>query len=72
MNMLVLINNKRKKVCMKNFLFSFIVVSLYAGCTKLESLSVVKNSDSKELSCTQTAQPKSLQFLEQQYRCTRQ
>ena len=72
MSMLLLISNKRKKVSMKNFLFPFIVVSIYTGCTQIESVVLTDSIDTKQLSCSKRAQPKSLQLLEQQYRCTSQ
>ena len=57
---------------MQKFLFICILGYIYTGCTKVESVVLTQNSNKKELSCSQRAQPKSLQLLEQQYRCTRQ
>ena len=57
---------------MKKFLFICILGYIYTGCTKVESLVLTENIDHKELSCSKRAQPKSLQLLEQQYRCTSQ
>ena len=45
----------------------FISIILCTGCTKQVTI-----SNTSQLSCTQEAKPKSLQFLEQQYRCTSQ
>jgi hypothetical protein len=57
---------------MKKVLFLFIVVYMSTGCSKLESVVLTQNIDNKELSCSKRAKPKSLQLLEQQYRCTSQ
>ena len=57
---------------MKNSLFIVIVLSLYSGCTRTESVVLTQNMEGEQLSCTKRAEPKSLQFLEQQYRCTSQ
>jgi len=57
---------------MKKVLFIFIVVYICTGCTKLESVVLTQRVDTKQLSCTKRAEPKSLQLLEQQYRCTSQ
>ena len=57
---------------MKKLLFICILGYIYTGCTKVESLVLRQNIDNKELSCSTRAQPKSLQLLEQQYRCTSQ
>ncbi len=64
MSMLLLINNITK-VNMQKIIFISII--LYTGCTKQVTI-----SNTSQLSCTQEAKPKSLQFLEQQYRCTSQ
>lgn len=53
---------------MKNLIILLSII-FYSGCSKsfiIES-KVVK---SEELSCEMEAKPKSLQLLEQQYRCT--
>jgi len=57
---------------MKKILLICILMYIYTGCTKLESVVLTQNVDTKQLSCNKRAQPKSLQLLEQQYRCTRQ
>ena len=48
------------------------MVYIYTGCSHLESATLSKSIDNKQLSCSKKAKPKSLQFLEQQYRCTSQ
>ena len=53
---------------MKFFLIIFIGV-FYMGCSGLK-LENIEERDSIEFSCEKKAKPKSLQFLEQQYRCT--
>ena len=70
--MLLLINNTIKKACMKNVLFLCIVVYLSTGCSQVKAIVLSPSLDKKQLSCSQRAKPKSLQLLEQQYRCTRQ
>lgn len=72
MNMLPLINNKIKKARMKKVLFLFIVLYLSTGCSQFESVVLAPSMDTKQFSCSKRAKPKSLQFLEQQYRCTSQ
>jgi len=46
------------------------MIYIYTGCTHPKSTILAKKIDNKQLSCSQEAKPKSLQFLEQQYRCT--
>ena len=50
-----------------------IIVGLYSGCSrlKIEPMKTAKNRP-KVFSCQEEAKPKSLQFLEQQYRCRSQ
>ena len=55
---------------MKKVLFILTIVYLYTGCSKLQYINTDKNVQDEELSCSTKAKPKSLQFLEQQYRCT--
>jgi len=43
---------------------------IYTGCSQIKSSTLAKSIDNKQLSCSKKAKPKSLQFLEQQYRCT--
>jgi uncharacterized protein YcfL len=58
---------------MKKIMFIFIVVYICTGCTKLKSVVLTPSVvDIEQLSCNKRAQPKSLQLLEQQYRCTSQ
>jgi len=54
---------------MQKILVMFITLYLQVGCS---SLSFDHPIEREEFSCSQEAEPKSLQFLEQQYRCTRQ
>lgn len=68
--MLILINSKIKKVYMIKILIIFIF--LYTGCSRIEGVVLSVSEDNKQFSCSQKAKPKSLQFLEQQYRCTSQ
>ncbi len=56
---------------MQKIIFISIIVYLYSGCSKQLTLST-NNVENREFSCNQEAQPKSLQLLEQQYRCTSQ
>ena len=46
--------------------FLILVIGLYGGCSIHKSVDV----SSPRFSCEDKAKPKSLQFLEQQYRCT--
>jgi len=57
---------------MKKNLFIFFILFLYIGCSSnLQSPILIEGKENKELfSCSEKAKPKSLQFLEQQYRCT--
>lgn len=55
---------------MKKVLFICIIVYLYTGCSKFQHINTDDNVRDEELSCSIKAKPKSLQFLEQQYRCT--
>lgn len=60
---------------MKFFLSLLILVLLifYTGCSgKSFSFKSKENNKKELLSCEQKAKPKSLQFLEQQYRCKSQ
>ena len=43
---------------------------MYSGCSRVDSIGLSKNLNTEELSCSKKANPKSLQLLEQQYRCT--
>lgn len=54
-------------------LFIGIIVGFYSGCNglKIEPIQTSKNSQ-QPFSCEERAKPKSLQFLEQQYRCRSQ
>ena len=56
---------------MHKIIFISIIVYLYSGCSKQLAIST-KSIENREFSCNQKAQPKSLQLLEQQYRCTSQ
>jgi len=48
----------------------FCSIVIFGGCT---SLTLEKEKPNKrKLSCEENAKPKSLEFLEQQYRCTSQ
>jgi len=49
-----------------------IFIFLYTGCSRIEGVVLSVSEDNKQFSCSQKAKPKSLQFLEQQYRCTSQ
>ena len=52
------------------YIILFLYVTLFGGCS---SLMLKENQQSKRiLSCEEKAQPKSLLYLEQQYRCTAQ
>ncbi len=42
-----------------------LLILLLSGCTVIE----MKKSNRENLSCREEVQPKSLQYLEQQYRC---
>jgi len=66
------LTDSKEKVSMQNILFIFITLYLYSGCSGLESISLSKNVAIEEFSCSKKAKPKSLQLLEQQYRCTTQ
>jgi uncharacterized protein YcfL len=52
---------------MKSFFLIFITLYLYSGCSSRVNPSLSR--DKNLLSCSQEAKPKSLQFLEQQFRC---
>jgi len=67
MSMKELINHK-EKVYMQKFLLVFIGLYFYSGCSSIE----LQRLEVEELSCSKEAEPKSLQLLEQQYRCTSQ
>jgi len=71
MSMFQLTSNKKRYI-LKNFLFIFITLYLYGGCSSVKSLNLAQNIDEEQLSCSGRAKPKSLQLLEQQYRCTSQ
>ena len=50
-----------------------VMVLFYSGCSKLNFLSPVTKepiAKKREFSCEEKAEPKSLQLLEQKYRCT--
>jgi len=49
-------------------LLILIMIIFYTGCSHLNSLIPIKEENL--LSCEEKAKPKSLQFLEQQYRCS--
>ena len=53
---------------MKLYIICFLYVTLFGGCTSL----MLKDEEpsKRTLSCEETAKPKSLLYLEQQYRCT--
>ena len=55
---------------MQKILFILSII-LYTGCTKQVTI-LTNSNDISQLSCSQEAKPKSLQFLEQRYRCTSQ
>ncbi len=57
---------------MKKKLFLFIILYMSTGCSQIKSVVLAPSMDNKQLSCTKRAKPKSLQLLEQQYRCTSQ
>ena len=44
-----------------------LVFLLQSGCTGLQ---IKKVNNEKKLSCEEEAEPKSLQYIEQQYRCS--
>ena len=69
---MLLLINKIKKAGMKRVLFLFIVLYMSTGCSRVQHVVLSSSVDSKLLSCDKKAKPKSLQFLEQQYRCTSQ
>jgi hypothetical protein len=49
------------------------LILLYTGCSRINLLLKDNEASKTELfSCEQKAKPKSLQFLEQQYRCKSQ
>jgi len=55
---------------MRIYIIFFCSIVIFGGCT---SLTLEKEKPSKrKLSCEEEAKPKSLQYLEQQYRCTSQ
>jgi len=60
---------------MRIYIILFCYIALFGGCSPLifnqEVLKKEKPSKRK-LSCEEEAEPKSLQYLEQQYRCTSQ
>ena len=48
-----------------------LILLVFSGCTRLRfSNQNVTASERQASSCEEEAEPKSLQFLEQQYRCT--
>ena len=56
---------------MKKTMTLFLILLVFSGCTRLRFLnSNVTASEGKLSSCEEKTEPKSLQFLEQQYRCT--
>ena len=66
-----LINNKEREVLMKKTLLISIMGYLSTGCTPLSFNSETSSISKEQFSCDKEAEPKSLDFLEQQYRCTR-
>jgi len=58
----------------KIFLKLILVMLFISGCSSLHlgksTIEITKSSKKKEFSCEEKAKPKSLQYLEQQYRCT--
>lgn len=58
---------QKKKICTL-----LLVVAFSSGCSQISSLNFDRaEQNPKEFSCEQKAKPKSLQLLEQQYRCNR-
>ena len=56
------------KFFLKLFILSFVI--FYSGCSLSTGGNSIKNSE--KFSCNEKAKPKSLQLLEQQYRCQRE
>jgi len=55
----------------KKIMTLLLILLVLSGCTRLKfSNSNVTVSERQLSSCEEEAEPKSLQFLEQQYRCT--
>ncbi len=49
---------------MKKVLYILVILYFYTGCSGLH-----KNIDSNQIDCNNKVNPKSLQFLAQQYKC---
>jgi hypothetical protein len=49
--------------------FLFIIIFFYGGCTRVNLLKTTEHLVNKNVSCNENVKPKSLKFLEQQYRC---
>ena len=57
----------------KKIMTLLLILLVLSGCTRLKFSNSNSNSNVSERqlsSCEEEAEPKSLQFLEQQYRCT--
>jgi len=60
---------------MRIYIILFSYIALFGGCSSLilkKEILKNKKDTKKILSCEEEAKPKSLQYLEQQYRCTSQ
>ena len=55
---------------MKMYIILFFSMALFGGCSSL--MLKDEHSSTRKLSCEEKAKPKSLLYLEQQYRCTTQ
>ena len=58
----------------KIFLKLILVMVFISGCSSLHlgksTIDISNSSENKEFSCEEKVKPKSLQYIEQQYRCT--
>jgi len=60
---------------MRIHIIFFCYVALFGGCSSLilkKEILEKEKPNKRKLSCEENAKPKSLEFLEQQYRCTSQ
>lgn len=57
---------------MRNTLFIIIYGYWFMGCSKITIANQANNNALKQLPCEEDAKPKSLQLLEQRYRCQSQ
>jgi len=58
---------------MRNYIILFCYIGVFGGCSPLifnKKITDKEKPSIRKLSCEEKAKPKSLQYLEQQYRCT--